>query len=349
MLIHHSQFTPKPTYRQEAAATYSERGESLALRGLDGYDKHRHNPEKASDHLNLYFQEIGTNPETSSFEKEVATLGKRLSLYNDSDSRVVARTQRAALGAIAASVPGPAGQVLAQIGLNLVGQSASDYGTGRVVAREALRALAVSDSTSSRQKDMAALGMEFGASRMPSSEAMALRRTVLNDIAKNTDASLSTPAALARSTGRAVTLNRFSSWKTINTTLTTGLQEIQVNPESSGRERSLAEHGLTLGHKFTDRAATIIREAFLVELTKGTAESATTSLARAALNTADSELSTTSKRFVMDSIFSQVVSDPAATESQREFARYALQNADRDPLYADSVRKQYMQWVVSAG
>lgn len=349
MLIHHSQFIPQRTPRQESAATYSAQGQSLALQGVDGYDKHRSNPHRASEHLNLHFQEIGTNQETSSFEKEVATLGRRLSLYSDSDSRVVARAQRAALGAIAAAVPGPAGHVLAELGLSLVGQSASDFGTGRVVAREALRAIAVSDSTSSRQKDLAALGMEFGASKMPSSEALALRRTVLNDIATNTDAALSTPVALARSTGRAATQNSFNSWRTVNETMVTGLQEIQVHPEASDRERSLAEQGLSLGHKFNARAATIVREAFLVELIKGTQESATVSLARAALSTADSELSTSGKRFVMDSIFSLVASDPAATDSQRGFARYALQNADRDRLYADSVRKQYMQWVVSAG
>lgn len=344
----HPSVAPYRTVQKEQPAGYSAHGNALAVQGLDSYDQVRTDPSRATVQLNQQFKMLRTSVATTATEKEIATLGRRLSGY-DADPEVVARVQRAAMSAVASAISGPAGQVLAQVGLQLVGVAGGDPSFARVVAKETLRSLATSGLTDDRQKDLAALGVEFGAHRMPSSEATALRRTVLEEIGRSSGEASPAPQMLARATGRSVVNNQLSRWSDIDKTMATGLKEILAHPKSSDRDRTLARHGLSLGEGLNARAAVAVREAFLTELIQESFASGPTSLAKAGVSLSDSELTSSTKRRLMDSIFQQVSHHRDSTQRQKELARYALQNADGDYMYADSFRRQYMNYVAEAG
>ncbi len=325
-------------------ADYSPEGESLARQTTDVYDRSRGDWDQASRVATKGLRQIRDDDFTTSTEKDLANFGARLSGYVQADKSTIARMQRSVLGSIAAAVPGPTGQVLAQAGLQVIGYGSSDFKTGRTAANEALRMIVSSPQTDSREKDLAVLGMELGNDKMLNSEAMAMRRTVLNSLARGVG-SAPMPQVLAKATAEATVLNEFSTWGAMNSATLRGLQEIHNHPDSTNRDRTVAQMGMQLGEGLHPENSVQVRHAFLNQLVQGGDDNASAAIAKAAVSVAGyySERAPLSKK-ILDAVFAEVIRNPESTSVQKNYARRGLSNSG-DPLYADINRLLAMKGI----
>ncbi len=307
-------------------ATYSPQGKATAAEGIEVYDSYRGQWTKSTENASHSFASIASNRSTTSTEKDLAGLGLRLNTYKSFSPKTRARMMRSVLGSIAAAVPGPTGQVLAQAGLQVLNYGVSDQPFSRIAAKEALSTIVTSSQSESREKSFAALGIELGLERTQAPESLAIRRSVLNTLA-NGLGSEPLPQVFARTTSDATSVMESQSWEPRNHLTLRGLQEIQSLSDCKSRDRALAETGIVLGEGFNAQDAYRVRKAFLEEIMVDSEDSAPTAIAKAALSVSALSVGNSVKAKVLEKVLTEVLTNPDSTPTQRHHARQGLQHS----------------------
>ncbi len=148
----------------DRGATYSEDAQEFALEVLDLFEESSEDLTSASEVAQEVFEEIIESGSTTNAEKSLAALGASLSELKTKNPQHLALAQRSVLTSIAAAVPGPVGQVLAQAGIEAVEASQKSPTVAAQVGELALEAIIESPDTTYQEKSLAAFGLEFSES-----------------------------------------------------------------------------------------------------------------------------------------------------------------------------------------
>lgn len=313
------------TRSRSKQAEYSLNARQVAEKAVKFHDSNRGDWQKISENAVDSFDVIKNDRWATVTEKDLADFGLRLQSYQQFSPKTRARMMRPLLGSIAAAVPGPMGQVLAQAGLQVLNYAASDSLYGRYAAKEALRAVVTSSGCGQREKDLAAVGVELALEVPQRVEAIRIQRSVLTRLANGLGPE-PMPQMIAQVTEEALSILELTSRERQNVAALRGLQEIHHHPDCTLRDRALAQMGTVLGEKLDVEDGFRVRQNFLREIMIEREDSAPTALAKVAVSVSELPVARGTKREVLEEIFVEILANSESTPRQRHQASQGLQS-----------------------
>jgi len=224
-------------------ATYSPAGKAMAQAAKDFFDKGGMSWETARTSLRDSFTQIQENPQATAAEKALAKMGIAAG-EETMPNKDSARMRAAIMNTIAAAAPGPIGAVLSQTGLNVYELTGIKWSSIRVGLRAGLETIRQTPQTAGSEKTLALLGVNFGAHKMPDSDAARVRAEVLKIISEPEEQTSS--QAVIKAGLNAYRLGGIQ-WSSARAILRDGFEAILESPEASETQKQLATAGIKAG------------------------------------------------------------------------------------------------------
>jgi hypothetical protein len=240
---------PKGYQPSPHQAEFTESGKLLADLSADSYDSAGGTWEGVRKLAADGLRKVRDNGDTSADEKSIAQLGLQIGgryLYNND----AAKMQRSVLGTLAAAVPGPMGQVLAQTTLSAYASTTNSFTweQARGVAADGLRAVQSNEGTSQSEKDLASLGLKFADGYQYNDEAASMQKEILKTLAQGTEGDM--PQVLADATLDVRGSVSFRKWETVRQLETRGLGSIRDHADADDYDKTIANLGINFGDEY---------------------------------------------------------------------------------------------------
>lgn len=302
----------------------SESGKLLAELSADSYDSARGSWESVRKLAADGLRKIRDNADTTGDEKALARLGLQMGshyLYNQD----AAKMQRSVTGVIAAAVPGPVGQVLAQTTLSAYNATSGSFTweQARKVAQDGLNAVASNESTSQSEKDVANLGIELSGGYQYNDESTKMKKRVLRTLAAGTHGDM--PQVLADVTLDIRNNVSFRKWETVRKLEANGLRAIRDHADSTDYDKTIASLGLNFGDDYMyDEDAGKIQKRVLQALENPGDGNIPYEVARVSKKAYGAGIRYSAARKILKEGFETILAREDATETQKTMAQMGI-------------------------
>lgn len=298
-------------------ARYSSQGATLARRALDLVSQEK-NPEKARSVQYESLQSIINDLSTTYDEKLLARLGKDFSTQDLSDSEVV-RGRSLALGAIASTVPGSIGMVVAR---TAVEAAAALKTTGaRAYLYSALDLISGGEPCAPEEKKVAQFGKSLPGNSLTDRDVVLTRKLAAASIA----AGVSAPLTQAVVGIALEAIPGLSSSESSRSVLYSALDAILQDDRSGGFEKTLAAFGKSFtGNDMTDANVANLRAITIKTIQAGPPVSGRTSeaLGRICLESLKSASSSDAGRSTLYQTLDTILKLDTLTPAERALASF---------------------------
>ena len=272
------------------------------------------------------FEKIASDPGTTDAEKMLAALGKKFDGETDDDT---VRARTVVMNALASSVAGPPGKVIAKVTGDAVVSLKEDRGK-RSILYAGLDMIAANPGATVEEKTLANLGKNLDARN--DANTVIARLAVINAIASSIQGPIGKSIAkiISDATGS------IGSAEGRRTVLYTGLDEISKNSQTTPYEKTLANMGKSLDANNDDNTAKA-RLAVINALASPGQEPVDLRIAQIVRDAVNSVSNDNARRSVLCTGFDTIAKAPGVTDKVKQIAEKGKgisKNDDRSTVQA---------------